>query len=383
MKICIYSGTFNPVHKAHIELVEGVLDEFEFDKIIIIPNNIPPHKNGEDIASAEHRINMLRLAFNDPRVEISDLEIARGGTSYSYDTVCAIKEKYGIEEKISFLLGTDAIMGLRSWYRFEDFTEEVDFIVAQRENDFNPITILVNLNIDGLTCVLSKVPFKDISSTELREKIRQNERIADLTSSKVAEYIKEQNLYKNYNYYEIVEILEKEFQNELKHSEAVADLAEKLAKKFGVDETKARIAGLLHDCAKYLGKDHIKQTVIEKNIPVFDHEMQAPRTLHAPLGAFIAKDYFNIEDEDILNAIRYHTVGRCNMSLLEKIIFISDKIEPVTREKEFIQKIEPYLEKGLDEAICKYFELLMQKLQSEGVEITNYTKEVFEYSQKA
>ena len=383
MKICIYSGTFNPVHKAHVELVEGILDEFEFDKIIIIPNNIPPHKNGEDIASAHHRMQMLHLAFNHPKVEISDIEIARGGTSYSYDTIRAIKEKYNINEKISFLLGTDAIMGLRSWYRFEDFIKEVDFVIAQRENDFNPITILVNLNIDGLTCVLSKIPFNDISSTELRKKIRQNEDITDLTSQNVAKYIYEQRLYRTYNYYEITEILEKEFKCEMKHSEAVADLAVKLAKKFGIDETKARIAGLLHDCVKYLGKENIKNQIEKYNIEVFEHEMNAPRTLHAPLGAFIAKTRFNIDDDEILNAIRYHTVGRCNMSALEKIIFISDKIEPVTREKEFIQKIEPYLDKGLDEAIHKYFELLMKKLQTEGIEITDYTKEVFEYSKKA
>lgn len=382
MKICVYSGTFNPVHKAHVELVEGILEEFDFDKIIIIPNNIPPHKNGEDIASAQHRIKMLHLAFDDPRIEISDIEIARGGTSYSYDTVLAIKEKYKIEKKISFLLGTDAIMGLRSWHRFIEFTKEVDFIVAQRENDFNPVTILVNLNINGLTCALSKVPFKDISSTELRKKIRQKENITDLTPYKVAEYINEKNLYRTYNYYEIVDILEKEFQAQIEHSEAVADVAAKLAKKFGADETKARIAGLLHDCVKYLGKETIKKMVIKKNVDVFNHEMNAPRTLHAPLGAFMAKTYFNIEDEDILNAIRYHTIGRCDMSLLEKIIFIADKIEPVTREEEFRQKIEPYLEKGLDEAICEYFKLLIKKLESENVEISSYTKEVFECYQK-
>lgn len=378
MKICIYSGTFNPVHRAHIELVHGILDEFEFEKIIIIPNNIPPHKNGEDIVSAEHRIEMLRLAFDHPKIEISDIEIARGGTSYSYDTIRAIKEKYEIDEKISFLIGTDAMMGLKSWHRYLEVTQEVDFILAQREKDFNPMTILLNLNINGLTCILSKIPFNDVSSTELRQKIRQNENICDLTTHAVAEYIKTQNLYKTYNYYEMTEILEKEFQNELKHSEAVADFAEKLAKKFGEDETKARVAGLLHDCAKYLDKDHIKKMIAENAIDVFEHEINAPRTLHAPLGAFIAKTRFNIEDEDILNAIRYHTIGRCNMSLLEKIIFISDKIEPVTREKEFREKIEPFLEKGLDEAICKYFELLIKKLKSEGVEITNYTKEVFE-----
>ena len=376
MKICIYSGTFNPVHNAHIELVKGILDEFDYDKMIIIPNNIPPHKNGEDIASAQDRLEMLKLAFDDPRIEISDIEISRGGTSYSYDTVRAIKEQYGIEDKISFLLGTDAIMGLRSWHKFLAFTKEVDFIVAQRENDFNVIMILNHLNIDRLTCTLSKVPFLDISSSELRHKIRNKEDVSDITSPKVLEYIKEKNLYSTYSYVEIVEILEKEFNGHIEHSAAVANLAVKLAEQYGEDTNNARIAGILHDCVKYLGKDKITQLVKENHVDVFFHEMQAPRTLHAPLGAFYAQTRFGITNEDMLNAIRFHTIGRKNMSLLEKIIFISDKIEPVTREEEFRAKIDPYLSKGLDEAIGRYFELLIEKLESEGVEITDYTKDV-------
>lgn len=382
MKFCIYSGTFNPVHKAHIELVRGILDEYDYDKIIIIPNNIPPHKNGEDIASAQERLEMLHLAFDDSRIEISDIEISRGGLSYSYDTVCAIKQKYGVEGKIDFLLGTDALMGLRGWYRFEDFVKEVDFIVAQRQDDFNPIIILSTLNISGLTCTLSKVPFLDISSSELRQKVRQNEDVFDMTHSDVILYIQKNRLYKTYNYFEIIEILEKEFNSHIEHSEAVANMAVELAPKYGVDVNKARIAGILHDCVKYIGKDAIKNMVIEKNVEVFDHELSAPRTLHAPLGAYVAQERFGISDEDIINAIRFHTIGRCEMSLLEKIIFISDKIEPVTREEEFRHKIEPYLEIGLDAAIGKYFELLLQKLSSEGVEITGYTKEVYECFQK-
>lgn len=378
MKICIYSGTFNPVHNAHILLVKGILDEFDYDKIIIIPNNIPPHKNQEDIASSEDRINMLRLAFNDERVEISDIEIARGGKSYSYDTVRAIKEKYGIDKKISFLVGTDALMGLRSWHRFEEFTKEVDFVVAQRQDDFNVVTIWVNLNIEGLTCNLSKVPFLDISASDVRSFIRQNNYVDNLIPAPIAGYIKEKNLYKTYNFNEIIGILEDEFKSHIEHSVAVSDFAVELASQHGICENKARIAGILHDCVKYIGIDNIQNLMRENEVDVFDHEISSPRTLHAPIGAHIAKTRFNISDEDILNAIRFHTVGRCDMSLLEKIIFIADKIEPVTREEDFRKKIEPELEKSIDHAICRYFELLSEKLTREGVEISPYTREVFE-----
>ncbi len=257
MKICIYSGTFNPVHNAHIKVIKGILEEFDYDKIIIIPNNIPPHKNGEDIASAFDRIEMLRLAFDDTRVEISDIEITRGGTSYSYDTVKAIKTQYGIEEKVSFVLGTDALMGLRSWYRFEEFTKEVDFVIVQRQNDFNVMQILLNLNIEGMTCIMAQVPFLDISSSDLRAFVRKNDSISALTHEGVVEYIMAKNLYQTYTFDEIIHILETEFNSNIKHSVAVAEFAARLAQQYEEEETKARIAGILHDCVKYLGKEKL------------------------------------------------------------------------------------------------------------------------------
>jgi nicotinate-nucleotide adenylyltransferase len=383
MKICIYSGTFNPVHQAHIKVIEGILEEFDYDKIIIIPNNIPPHKNAEDIASAQDRLEMLRLAFDNPKIEISDIEISRGGKSYSYDTVRAIKEQYGIEDKISFLIGTDALMGLRSWYNFEEFTKEVDFLVVQRQNDYNVMQILLNLNIEGLTCIFAKVPYIDISSSEIRTLVKQGENVHHLTHQNVNEYIKEQKLYQTYTFDEIIEILKKEFNSHIEHSVAVAEFGANLAWMYETDSTKARIAGILHDCVKYLGKEKIVEMVKEYNVEVFDHEMNAPRTLHGPLGAYIAKTRFRIEDEDILNAIRFHTIGRENMSLLEKIIFISDKIEPVTREEEFRALIDPELKKGLDFAISKYYELLIEKLQSENVKVSDYTLDVAKHFQAA
>ncbi|MEI8378278.1 MAG: bis(5'-nucleosyl)-tetraphosphatase (symmetrical) YqeK, partial [bacterium] len=160
---------------------------------------------------------------------------------------------------------------------------------------------------------------------------------------------------------------------------AVAELASRLAKKYGIDENKAYLAGILHDCVKYIGVEKIKTLIKENNIEVFEQETQAPKTLHAPVGAYIAEHKFGIKDKNILDAIRFHTIGRCDMTLLEKIIFISDKIEPVTREKDFRAKILPQLKKSLDNAIFAYFELLIEKLKSENAPITPYTQEVFEH----
>jgi nicotinate-nucleotide adenylyltransferase len=379
MKICIYSGTFNPVHTAHVKVITGILDEFNFYKVIVIPNNIPPHKNPESIAASQDRLNMLKLAFDDARIEISDIEIKRGGKSYSYHTVQEIKKQYNIDGKIDFLIGTDAILGIKSWYNYKELINEINFIVVKRQNEINIEKAIKDLNLPDLTYQISKVPFLDISSSQIRKILNQKNTPQNIIPERVLEYILQKNLYQNYNFEEILDILKTVFNSHLEHSLAVAELASRLAKKYGIDENQAYLAGILHDCVKYIGIEKIKTLITENNIEVFEQESQAPKTLHAPVGAYIAEHKFGIKDKNILDAIRFHTIGRCNMSLLEKIIFISDKIEPVTREKDFRAKILPQLHKSLDHAIFAYFELLIEKLKSENAPITPYTQEVFEH----
>ncbi len=379
MKICIYSGTFNPVHTAHAKVITGILNEFNFDKIIVIPNNIPPHKNAENIAASEDRLNMLKLAFDDARIEISDIEIKRGGKSYSYHTVQEIKKQYNIDGKIDFLIGTDAILGIKSWYNYEKLIKEINFIVVKRQNEINIEKALKDLNLPDLTYKISKVPFLDISSSQIRKILNEKNTPQNIIPERVLGYILQKNLYQNHDFEEILDILKTVFNSHLEHSLAVAELASRLAKKYGIDENKAYLAGILHDCVKYIGVEKIKTLIKENNIEVFEQETQAPKTLHAPVGAYIAEHKFGIKDKNILDAIRFHTIGRCDMTLLEKIIFISDKIEPVTREKDFRAKILPQLKKSLDNAIFAYFELLIEKLKSENAPITPYTQEVFEH----
>ena len=378
MKICIYSGTFNPVHNAHVKVAEGILKEFNFNKIVIIPNAIPPHKSSENIANEQDRFNMLKLAFDNDGIEISDIELKRGGKSYSYHTVQEIKKQYNIQGKIDFLIGTDAILGIKNWYKYEEFIKEVNFIVVQRQEDINIEDAIKSLDLPDLTYQISEIPFLDISSSQIRKILNKKNTPQNIVPDKVLEYILENNLYQDYNIDGILEILQTEFQSHLEHSVAVAELASILAKKYEIDENQAYLAGILHDCVKYIGVAKIKDLIKENNIEVFEHEMNAPKTLHAPVGAYIAKERFGIEDSKILDAIRFHTIGRCEMTLLEKIIFIADKIEPVTREPEFRAKIEPELKKSLDHAIFAYFKILIEKLKSENAAITPYTLEVFE-----
>lgn len=112
------------------------------------------------------------------------------------------------------------------------------------------------------------------------------------------------------------------------HTIGVAEAAKELAARWGVDEDRAYLAGLVHDCAKELSVDETIKRLKEDGYGFEDGEDEFPALLHAPLGAVLAKEKFGIDDEEILNAVRYHTTGRKGMTLLEKIVYVADFIEP-------------------------------------------------------
>lgn len=382
MNLCIFSGTFNPVHKAHVKMAYEILNVLSLDKMIIIPNNIPPHKSNENIASTTDRLKMLELAFDDERFYISDIEIKLGGKSYSINTVKEIKNLYKVAGKINFIVGEDSFLTIKNWYKYEEFISLVNFIIVPRDSNSDIDKIAKELNIKELSYQAINLPFMDISSSSIRNQAKRGQDLKELIPEKVASYIEEHHLFENFSFDEIKILLEQVFNVDMPHSIGVSDKAVELAKRFGVNENKAKIAGILHDCVKYIGVESIQTIMNENNIEVLPQEKDAPRTLHAPVGAFIAKDYFKINDQEILDAIRYHTVARVDMTDLEKVIFIADKIEPITREKDFRDRIEAKLDISLDAAMLEYLNTLVQKLEREQKEITPYTKDVIGYFKK-
>ena len=195
MKLCVFQGTFNPIHNAHLDMAEFVLQNYGFEKIIFIPAAAPPHKD-YDANFAIHRLNMVKLAVeNNPHFEVSDIEFHLQGKSYSYLTALELYKKYNIEGKINFIIGTDAFEKIESWYHSEDFKKIVDFIVFVRENNFTPERFQY-LKDKGYNFQFTRMPFEDISSTELREKIRKGFPINKLVPKTVEDYIRKNDLYK-------------------------------------------------------------------------------------------------------------------------------------------------------------------------------------------
>ena len=160
------------------------------------------------------------------------------------------------------------------------------------------------------------------------------------------------------------------------HSIGVAESAYQLAEKFGLDKNKAYLCGLLHDCAKCIPNDELKDIICDCGF-LCEGELINPKTYHAPAGVIVAKKEFEICDEEILSAIRWHTIGSLEMSDFDKIIYIADKIEKRTRSEEFRAPLEKALEKGLDNAMLVGYGNTIKSLVDRNLKICPQTVEIY------
>lgn len=180
MTICIFPGTFNPIHEAHLRMAEFAISNYGFEKIIFIPSYIPPHKE-LNRNLAKHRINMVKLATqNNPRFEVSDIEYKNEGKSYSLFTVKEITKQYNILGKLNFLIGTDAFDRIDSWYKADELKNLVHFIVFPRGVEIQ--------EKDDWDYELASLDYLNVSSTDIRKK--HNDRIKE-----VKDYIEKNDLY--------------------------------------------------------------------------------------------------------------------------------------------------------------------------------------------
>lgn len=316
-KIAILGGSFNPVHFEHINLAKQAIRELNLDKLIVMPTFIPPHKSTLP-APAEDRLEMLRLAFNGiDKVEISDFEIQNQGKSYTYITVEHFKKELNCE--LYFICGADMLVDFKTWKNPDRILKACKLAVFHRMGqtvDYEKEQKYLKENYGAEFVKLSYVGGSD-SSTKIRVYNSLGLSLSGLTDEKVESYINENSLYQG----DAIENFIKSNlpEKRLKHTADVTIKALSKAKELGLDSEKVRLACILHDVAKYVEPKSVKGFEPEENIP-------GP-VVHAFLGAYIAENILKISDSEIIDAIRYHTSGKENMSLLSKLVFVADMIE--------------------------------------------------------
>ena len=192
MRIAIYGGSFNPMHIGHEKIVDYVLNNLNMDKIIIIPVGIPSHREN-NLEQSNTRLKICKEIFKgNKKIEVSDIEIKSEGKSYTYDTLLKIMDLYGENNEFFEIIGEDSLKSLKTWKNYEELLKICKFIVFRRKDDKNiqiDEEFLNNKNI-----IILENEYYNISSTEIRNMVKNNEDISAFVNKKVKKLIEKEYL---------------------------------------------------------------------------------------------------------------------------------------------------------------------------------------------
>lgn len=196
MKLCVFQGTFNPIHNAHLSMANYIKNVYDYDLVLFIPAYKPPHKELDDEMS-NHRFQMVKLAISgEGYFNISNIEFQNERFSYTYLTIEELYKRYKIEGKIGFIIGADAFSEIADWYEADKLKELVHFLVFPRLTDINLSERLTYLQKRGYNFNVVKMPPVNISSTSLRQKLINSQPVSTSVPQVVLEYINQHGLYK-------------------------------------------------------------------------------------------------------------------------------------------------------------------------------------------
>lgn len=389
MKIGVYGGAFNPPHLGHITAARAVFGLLKLDKLLVIPTGHPPHKTLPPGSPApEQRLEMTRLAMEQAGlgggVEVLDLELRREGNSYTADTLARLREQYP-EEELWLLMGTDMFLTLQTWReperilslagvaafgRTEADTEELFSVQREYLCRTYPQARIFTLSIPGVV---------DVSSTELRERLARGEG-GSLLAPAVYGYILREKLYgtaadlKHLPLERLRPVaLSCLDHRRIPHVLGTEQEAARLAERWGADVEKARRAALLHDCTKKLNLPEQLALAERFRVPLDEMERREIKLLHSKTGAGIAEAVFGT-DEEITNAIRWHTTGRGGMTLLEKVLYLADYIEP-TRDFPGVEALRRACYEDLDAGLLLGLEMTIGEMEARNAPIHPKTLE--------
>ena len=195
MKLCVFQGTFNPIHNGHLAMAQYVKSVYNYDTILFIPAYKPPHKELDDDMS-NPRFQMVKLAVGgEGFFGISNIEFQNERFSYTYLTILELYKRYKIEGKIGFVIGSDAFREILDWFEADKLKTLVDFIVFPRDLDIDKDR-LAFLHYKGYQFTIAKMQPIGISSTNIRKRIEANQNISTLVPTVVLEYINKNGLYR-------------------------------------------------------------------------------------------------------------------------------------------------------------------------------------------
>ena len=371
MNIFLYGGSFNPPHLGHREVVSALCSVLHPERFLIIPDRIPPHKDmAADSPLPEDRLRLCKLAFGDiPGVEISDIELKREGKSYTYDTVSALRQKYP-QDHFTLVMGTDMFLSFEEWYRFRDLLGLVELLVLAREADDEEVIEKHAASLrHRFEASITVFPHEPISmcSADIRIMLPYRRGREFLHDSVYSEIIR-------CGYYrarpELCWLRGKAYPylaaRRIPHVAGCESEAIRLAERWGADRDDAAEAAILHDMTKKLSHEEQLKLCEKYDIICDTAERDTPKLLHAKTGAVLASVLFGVPDR-IRDAIRWHTTGRPDMTMLEKIIYLADYIEP-NRDFPGVGRLRTLCYSDLDKAMQLGLSMSLDEIRERGKE---------------
>ena len=384
MRVAIFGGSFNPPHLGHLNSAKYAADQIRPDVFLVIPDHQPPHKSLEaGSPSPDERLELCRRNFADvPNVEVSDIEIRRGGKSYTADTIAELLHRFP-DAEFYLLVGTDMLLDLGRWYRaefimqyaviapFQRCADELPYIEAKAQELYERFGARVE--------IIRSTPLA-AASTDIRSMLRAREGTS-LLSDSVYAYIIQNRLYGakvNFPW-----LREKSYAmlkpKRVAHVQGCEHEAIMLSRRWGANEEDAAEAAILHDCTKKAGLEEQLALCEEYALSPDPLERSSEKLMHAMTGAALAHARFGVSSE-VESAIRWHTTGKPEMTLLEKIIYIADYIEP-TRDFEGVDDLRTLAYENLDRAMLLGLRMSIEENLRCGIRVhpnSIHAKEWFE-----
>ena len=382
-RIGIYGGTFNPPHIGHIQAARQAVSALQLTKLLVIPDRIAPHKViPEGSPTPEQRLEMLQIAFADcPQIEVSDLELQREGASYTWETVEQVKQQHP-DAQLVLLMGTDMFLTFHNWKNPGRILKNAHIGVFYR-GDRNERAAVearkAEMEALGARVELVENHVIEISSTQMR-RLLAFRCAADFLPEGVLDYIREKRLYdtrtnwKNLPMEELEKVVISLLNpNRVAHVLGCRDTAVELAKHWGADPVDAARAGILHDITKAIDGP-LQLTLCGTYGKILsDFSKKYPKTLHALTGSMVAQRIFG-ENKAVVSAIAHHTTGKADMSLLEKIIYVADYMEP-NRNFPGVETLRELAYRDITAALKLGLEMTLEHLKNQGNEVSPESRE--------
>ena len=378
-RIGIYGGTFNPPHIGHIQAAKQAVSLLGLSKLLLVPAYAPPHKSAlpSNSPTPRQRPEMLRIAAADsPKIEVSDLELIREGISYSVETVAQVRRDYPEAELVLFV-GTDMFLSFDTWKNPDEILKNASLGVFYRGEKGERSDIQekkAELEARGARVYLVQNDVIPISSTQMR-RLLAFRCAGEFLPEGVLDYVREHRLYdtradwKNLPMDRLEQVVISLLKpSRVKHVLGCRDTAVELAKRWGADVTDAARAGILHDVTKAIDGPLQLTLCAAYGKLLDDFSKRYPKTLHALTGSMVAKRIFG-ENEAVVSAIEFHTTGRADMTLLEKIIYVADYMEP-NRDFPGVERLRELAFTDLDAALKLGLEMTLEHLGEQGVAVS-------------